>query len=102
MMSASFRCSLAALGCGLLCTVVLAQVKPKPVRPRPIKPLPLQPANIQQTQPPAALEEALEVPSGQPTEMPSTGGMAPEEVARILAIHDALPPDEQEAMRALY
>lgn len=109
MMSASFRCSLAALGCGLLCTVVLAQVKPKPKRPLPIKALPLQPANIRQTQTatqaPAALDEAIETLIGQPTDTPAIdaiGGMAPEEAARIIAIHNALPPDEQEAMRALY
>ena len=109
MKSASFRCSLAALGCGLLCTVVLAQVKPKPRRPLPIKPLPLQPAKIRQTQTatqaPAALDEAIETLIGQPTDTPAIdafGGMAPEEAARIIAIHNALPPDEQEAMRSLY
>ena len=108
MINAKTRWSLATLCCGLLCSSAIAQgvVPPIPLKPAkrarvPAKqPLPLpkpdaEVAGIADT--PEAPPPAPQAKPGEPADL-----MVDAESARIIAIHNALDPDAQEAMREYY
>lgn len=116
MISVRLRCIVVAMCCGLLCSMAVAQGKPRPVPVKPLRiaPLRIQPASPRTvpTQGATPQQEASAVDDAAPGETPEkpvattessrTDPIATEEVTRIIAIHNALDPDAQESMRALY
>ena len=106
MINAKTRWSLATLCCGLLCSSAFAQGV--------VPPIPLKPAKrarVPAKQPTALPKpivtdgvKSLEDPAPEPPDKPTkpTPAMADAEATRIIAIHNALDPDAQEAMREYY
>ena len=81
------------------------QAKPTRVRAVPLTPArpmaPATPVDVTDADPGAVMPDAAD--GGEPTPGEATDDSpGPDEVARLRRLHDALPPDEQMAMRAFY